>query len=82
MSGLGGLNKSPDGVVLGLVQLQLPNVATPDDVIAQTQKICTCSERRLPPSLGRETGAYRWNLLWLSCAHPIVSRCAASRNGS
>jgi len=28
MSGLGGLNKSPNGVVIGLVQLQLPNVAT------------------------------------------------------
>ena len=25
MSGLGGLNKSPDGIVLRLVQLQLPN---------------------------------------------------------
>ena len=24
MSGLGGLNKSPNGVVIGLVQLQLP----------------------------------------------------------
>lgn len=29
MSGLGGLNKSPNGVVPGLVQLQLPNVVTP-----------------------------------------------------
>ncbi len=29
MSGLGGLNKSPDGVVIGLVQLQLPDVVTP-----------------------------------------------------
>ena len=28
MNGLGGLNKSPDGVVIGLVQLQLPVVAT------------------------------------------------------
>ena len=28
MSGLGGLNKSPDGVVIGLVQLQLPTIAT------------------------------------------------------
>lgn len=39
MSGLGGLNKSPNGVVLGLVQLQLPNVVTPDDLIAQTDRI-------------------------------------------
>ena len=39
MSGLGGLNKSPNGVVLGLVQLQLPTVKTPDDLAAQTQRI-------------------------------------------
>ncbi|WP_333835014.1 nitrilase-related carbon-nitrogen hydrolase, partial [Rubrimonas sp.] len=39
MSGLGGLNKSPNGVVVGLVQLQLPVVATPDDVAAQTARI-------------------------------------------
>lgn len=40
MSGLGGLNKSPNGVVIGLVQLQLPVVVTPSDVAAQTKKIC------------------------------------------
>jgi formamidase len=39
MSGLGGLNKSPRGVVIGLVQLQLPVVATPVDLRAQVQKI-------------------------------------------
>jgi formamidase len=39
MSGLGGLNKSPSGVVIGLVQLQLPVVQTPDHLAAQTQKI-------------------------------------------
>jgi formamidase len=40
MSGLGGLNKSPHGVVLGLAQLQLPVVKTPADLVEQTQKIC------------------------------------------
>jgi len=40
MSGLGGLNKSPDGVVLGLVQLQLPTVVTKEDLAKQTQKVC------------------------------------------
>jgi formamidase len=40
MSGLGGLNKSPDGVVLGLVQLQLPVVATKAELSQQTTKIC------------------------------------------
>ena len=40
MSGLGGLNKSKHGVVLGLVQLQLPNVVTKDDLAAQTARIC------------------------------------------
>ena len=39
MNGLGGLNKSENGVVIGMVQLQLPVVATPDDLAAQTQKI-------------------------------------------
>jgi formamidase len=38
-SGLGGANKSPNGVVLGMVQLQLPNVVTPADLAAQTQRI-------------------------------------------
>jgi formamidase len=40
MSGLGGLNKTPDGVVIGLVQLQLPTIATKSDLAAQTKKIC------------------------------------------
>jgi formamidase len=40
MSGLGGLNKSKHGVVLGLVQLQLPTVKTPADLAAQTARIC------------------------------------------
>jgi len=39
MSGLGGLNKSPHGVVIGLVQLQLPNVATPTELKAQAERI-------------------------------------------
>src|SRR6266852_2090018 len=39
MSGLGGLNKAPNGVVIGLVQLQLPVVATPADLARQTEKI-------------------------------------------
>ncbi|CAN5415757.1 formamidase [soil metagenome] len=40
MNGLGGLNKSPGGVVIGLVQLQLPNVRTPAELAAQTQRVC------------------------------------------
>ena len=39
MNGLGGLNKSPAGVVIGLVQLQLPVVVTPEDLARQTEKI-------------------------------------------
>jgi formamidase len=39
MNGLGGLNKSPNGVVVGLVQLQLPVVATPADLRAQTARV-------------------------------------------
>jgi hypothetical protein len=39
MNGLGGLNKSPNGVVIGLVQLQLPNVVTRSDLAKQTERI-------------------------------------------
>jgi formamidase len=39
MSGLGGLNKSPDGVVIGLVQLQLPVVSTKEHLAKQTERI-------------------------------------------
>jgi formamidase len=39
MNGLGGLNKSENGVVIGLVQLQLPNTVTRADLAAQTRKI-------------------------------------------
>src|SRR4029077_386753 len=51
MSGLGGLNKSPNGLVLGLVQLQLPVVKTPQDLAAQTARICDMvvkARRNLP----------------------------------
>jgi formamidase len=40
MSGLGGLNKSAAGIVVGLVQLQLPVVATKAELARQTDKIC------------------------------------------
>ena len=39
MSGLGGLNRSDNGVVIGLVQLQLPVVETPEHLAAQTARI-------------------------------------------
>ncbi len=39
MNGLGGLNKSPHGVVIGLVQLQLPVVETPSEVRRQTGRV-------------------------------------------
>ncbi len=51
MNGLGGLNKSPNGVVMGMVQLQLPVVKTPADLAAQTTRICDMvakARRNLP----------------------------------
>ena len=53
MSGLGGLNKSPAGVVLGLVQLQLPTVTTPAELAAQTGRIVdlTGKARRSLPTM-------------------------------
>jgi formamidase len=40
MTGLGGLNRSADGVVIGMVQLALPVVATRDDLARQSERIC------------------------------------------
>jgi formamidase len=53
MSGLGGLNKSPNGVVIGLVQLQLPVVATPAELESQCERICAlvAKARRNMPSM-------------------------------
>ncbi len=53
MNGLGGLNKSPNGVVLGLVQMQLPVVATPADLARQTGRIVemVAKARRNMPGL-------------------------------
>ena len=51
MSGLGGLNKSAKGVALGMVQLQLPSIATRHDVEAQCARICDMvgkARRNLP----------------------------------
>lgn len=53
MSGLGGLNKSPAGVVIGLVQLQPPAVSTGADLERQTRRICELvgKARRGMPSM-------------------------------
>ncbi len=53
MSGLGGLNKSPNGVVIGMVQLQLPVVETKQQLEAQTKKVCdmVAKARRSMPSM-------------------------------
>jgi len=45
MSGLGGLNKSPEGVVLGLVQLQLPNIQEPGELKLQARRIALLVEK-------------------------------------
>jgi formamidase len=39
MNGLGGLNKSDHGVVIGCVQLQLPRIGSRDDLADQTRRI-------------------------------------------
>ena len=53
MSGLGGLNKSENGVVIGLVQSQLPVVDTPAQLAAQTARICAmvAKARRAMPTM-------------------------------
>ena len=39
MNGLGGLNRAPGGVVIGLVQLQLPAIETRADVMRQAERV-------------------------------------------
>jgi formamidase len=53
VSGLGGLNRSPLGISIGLVQLQLPTVTTPDELAAQTAVVCEMvgKARRSYPSM-------------------------------
>ena len=53
MNGLGGLNKSPNGVVIGLVQLKLPAIANRGDIAAQTEKIVAMvgKARRAMPAM-------------------------------
>lgn len=42
---LGGFNKSPDGMVVGLVQFQRRVIQTPDDLARQTERICETVRR-------------------------------------
>ena len=53
MSGLGGLNRSSRGVVIGLVQLQLPVVSTATELEAQCHRVCELvgKARRSMPSM-------------------------------
>jgi hypothetical protein len=61
MSGLGGLNKSPSGVVVGLVQLQLPVVETPAQLAAQADRIVAMvgKARRTVPAATVQVGELR-----------------------
>jgi formamidase len=45
MSGLGGLNKGPGGLVVGVCQFQLPTVETPEHVTATAARICDIIRR-------------------------------------
>ncbi len=65
MSGLGGLNKSAHGVVLGLVQLQLPVVQTPAD-LALKPRASALWWQRLAATRAR----------WISLCFPNI-RCTA-----
>ncbi|ERJ19600.1 Formamidase protein [Salinisphaera shabanensis E1L3A] len=53
MSGLGGLNKSPNGVVVGVVQKQLPKVETKAQLTAETERVCelVAKARRQMPTM-------------------------------
>src|ERR1700712_1800008 len=53
MSGLGGLNKSPNGVVIGLAQLQLPDPHSRAALAAQVDKVVAMvgKARRSSPAM-------------------------------
>ncbi|MGJ8585832.1 MAG: hypothetical protein ACSHXD_17215 [Marinosulfonomonas sp.] len=51
MNGLGGLNKSDNGVVIGLVQLQLPIVETKADLTARTGRVVELVAAEVCPDL-------------------------------
>ena len=88
MNGLGGLNKSPNGVVIGVVQLQLPVVVTPADLAAQTQKIvATVGKARrnmatmdlvVFPNI--RCMACRWTRIRRSCARSTGRRSRRSKH--
>ena len=78
MNGLGGLNKSPEGVVIGLVQLQLPVVVTKADLARQTDRIVYMvgKARR---NLGTMDPRCSPNIPCTACRWtPIPRSCAAS----
>ena len=77
MSGLGGLNKSPNGVVMGMVQLQLPIVNTTADLAAQTLKICDMvakARRNLPTMDMVVFPEYALHGLSMDTSHDIMCR--------
>ena len=69
--GLGGLNPSPHGVVIGVVQLQLPTVKTKEDLAAQTDKIAAMvgKARRNLSGRDRERGGRGGKETLRTCAH-------------
>ena len=56
-SGLGGLNKSPNGVVIGLAQLALPDPHTRAELWEQTQKVVAMVGKARRSVAGHPSGA-------------------------
>ena len=59
MNGLGGLNKSENGVVIGCVQLQLRHIATKADLAAQIAAIDVRAPYSRPCDIATEIDAIR-----------------------
>ncbi len=86
MSGLGGLNKTPNGVVIGLVQLQLPVVATPADLSRRpggssrwsARRGATCRPWTLWCSPNTPCMVSRWTPTRRSCARSTGRRSRRS----
>ncbi len=87
MNGLGGLNKSPSGVVIGLVQLKLPVIEARSNIAAQTDKIVAMVAKAkrgmstidLVVFPSTRSMAYRWTYAMKSCAISTARRWRRSR---
>src|SRR5690554_8212008 len=76
-SGLGGLNKSPNGVVIGLAQLALPDPHTRAELWTETQRVIEMiGKARRPEPMNRHIGFPEYSLHGLSMVATATLLCS------